>query len=77
MKIVNCAKLKERKDLRKKFSEWRKEREREREDRKETKRNRQGCDSVFLACASFHWYVRKQLRPSSPGTSRTSTSRIK
>ena len=30
MKIVNCVKLKERKDLRKKFSEKRKERERER-----------------------------------------------
>ena len=57
MKIVNCVKLKERKDLRKKWCELRKEereRRRERNNREETKRIRQGSDSVFLACASLH-----------------------
>ena len=49
MKIVDCVKLKKRKDLRKEWST-----RRERRNKKETKRKRQGCDSVFLACASIH-----------------------
>ena len=54
---------------------WKEKGRRERRNRNETKRNKQGCDSVFLACASFRWCVRTPLRPSSAGTSRTSTSR--
>ena len=50
MKIVDCVKLQERKDFKMKWSEKR-ERRRERRNKEETKRNIQGCDRVFLACA--------------------------
>ena len=53
MKIVDCIKLKERKDLRKKWK-WKERGRRERRKRKETKRNKQECNSVFLACVSIH-----------------------
>ena len=62
MKIVNCVKLKKKEELKEEVKREEKKRKKvrrqERGNRKETKRDRQGCDSVFLVCAFLHLCVR-------------------
>ena len=60
MKIVDCVRLKKRKDMKKKWSRVKEKGRQGRRNKKETKRKRQGCDSVFSACAFFPQWVRHQ-----------------